>query len=562
MGGPSFAFVAAIAIVTAASVGVLAQGGSPPGSATQTVITANASIRGRVVDRTGLPVRSAQVHARAVERNDIRVTTTDANGQYELRDLTSGGWTLRAAKAGFVSQSPTQASALDQDAPITLTNGQRATADIVLSRAGAIAGRVVDEYGDPVVGASVHAFRVRNLGYESRIVTSGAIDITDDTGAFRVFGLPPGTYFVGAVTRSTPASTANVVLVGTTPGALLIDEPTTYYPGTSSLDTAESLTLGAGQEQLGVSIVVQPPVRGVTVTGRIVRADAGTDGSPMVHLLKRGIATTSLQRGVPVAIRRADGSFMIPNVPPGDYILDASISQGPDRMEHGTVDLAVGTNDVHDVVVQTNRARALRVQISAESGLSLPRPLAMTFRLETPGSNPLGAMVSVTTSDSPELSLPGIIGVHAVSVTGLPSGWIIKSMEIAGSEIAAGPFDFSTVVPSAPLRIVISNRSGEVSGIVGTRDKPQRAAVVIFPEEEGKRRYPSRFLASGRSDEDGRYRVSGLIAESRYLAVAVSYLEPDEFQDPAFLQRMQKVAVPFSLRDGESRTLDLPLVER
>jgi hypothetical protein len=42
----------------------------------------------------------------------------------------------------------------------------------------------------------------------------------------------------------------------------------------------------------------------------------------------------------------------------------------------------------------------------------------------------------------------------------------------------------------------------------------------------------------------------------------VSYLEPDEFQDPAFLQQMQKVAVPFSLRDGESRTLDLPLVER
>src|SRR5687767_4007116 len=120
MGGLSFAFVAGIAIVTAASVGVLAQGGGPPRSATQTVITANASIRGRVVDRAGLPVRSAQVHARAVDRNDIRVTTTDANGQYELRDLTSGGWTLRAAKAGFVSQSPSQASALDQDAPITL----------------------------------------------------------------------------------------------------------------------------------------------------------------------------------------------------------------------------------------------------------------------------------------------------------------------------------------------------------------------------------------------------------------------------------------------------------
>jgi hypothetical protein len=353
-------------------------------------------------------------------------------------------------------------------------------------------------------------------------------------------------------------------LLSTTIGGLLVDEPTTYYPGTSSLETAESLTLAAGQEQLGVSIAVQPPVRGVTVTGRIVRADTGTDtdGSPMVHLLKRGIATTSLQRGVPVAIRRPDGSFTIPNVPPGDYILDASISQGPDRMEHGTVDLAVGTNDVHDVVVQTNRARALRVQISAESGLSLPRPLALTFRLESPGNNPLGATVSVTSGDSPELSLQGIIGVHAVRVTGLPSGWIIKSMEIAGHEIAAGAFDFSTVAASAPLRVVISNRSGEVRGIVGTRGKPQRAAVVIFPAEEAKRQYPSRFLASGRSDDEGRYRVSGLIAESRYLAVAVSYLEPDEFQDPAFLQQIQKVAFPFSLRDGESLTLDLPLVER
>jgi hypothetical protein len=280
----------------------------------------------------------------------------------------------------------------------------------------------------------------------------------------------------------------------------------------------------------------------------------------MVHLLKRGVAT-SMQRGIPVGVRRPDGSFSIPNVPPGDYVLDASISEGPDRMEHGTADLVVGTTDVHDVVVQTNRARALRVQISAESGLSLPRPLGMSFRLESPG-NPMGATVSVAAFDRTEVSLPGIIGVHAVRVMGLPGGWIVKSMEIGGHEIAAGAFDFSTVAPSAPLRIVLSNRTGEVSGIVGTRDRPRRAAVVVFPAEEGKRRYPSRFLASGRSDEDGRYRVSGLIAESRYLAVAVSYLEPDEFQDPEFLQRMQKVAVPFSLRDGEARTLDLPLVER
>ena len=117
MGRHLLACVAAIAVATGSFVGVLAQARNPPPPATPTVITANASIRGRVVDRTGLPVRSAQVHARAVDRNDIRVMTTDANGQYELRDLTSGGWTLRAAKAGFVSQSPSQASPLDEAGP-------------------------------------------------------------------------------------------------------------------------------------------------------------------------------------------------------------------------------------------------------------------------------------------------------------------------------------------------------------------------------------------------------------------------------------------------------------
>lgn len=86
--------------------------------------------------------------------------------------------------------------------------------------------------------------------------------------------------------------------------------------------------------------------------------------------------------------------------------------------------------------------------------------------------------------------------------------------------------------------------------------------MVVFPDDESKWQYPSRLIAVGRADEQGQYVVSGLLANARYRAVAVSYLESEEAQDPEFLKRMLTASVQFELRDGEKKTLNLPLLQR
>ena len=56
--------------------------------------------------------------------------------------------------------------------------------------------------------------------------------------------------------------------------------------------------------------------------------------------------------------------------------------------------------------------------------------------------------------------------------------------------------------------------------------------------------------------------VQGAEGAGGYLAVAVSYLEEGEAQDPEFLRQLRDRASSVSFRDGETKTVELRVVER
>jgi hypothetical protein len=56
--------------------------------------------------------------------------------------------------------------------------------------------------------------------------------------------------------------------------------------------------------------------------------------------------------------------------------------------------------------------------------------------------------------------------------------------------------------------------------------------------------------------------VAGLPPAARYLAIALDYVADGEQRDPELLERLRGLAIPFSLGDGEKRTVDLPIVGR
>src|SRR4030095_5469653 len=64
--------------------------------------TRTAVIRGRVVAAdTGTAVRRAQVRATSSVGRDNRLASTDAQGNFEFRDLPAGRWDLSASQAGL-----------------------------------------------------------------------------------------------------------------------------------------------------------------------------------------------------------------------------------------------------------------------------------------------------------------------------------------------------------------------------------------------------------------------------------------------------------------------------
>ena len=112
---------------------------------------------------------------------------------------------------------------------------------------------MVDDGGEPVAGTQVTAMRFQFMSGTRRLVPAGSegrSDRTDDQGGFRLYGLPPGDYFVSASNRNNNfmmAGVNNTEQDGFAP---------TYYPGTPNVDEATRVTLKAGQEMSGANFAL------------------------------------------------------------------------------------------------------------------------------------------------------------------------------------------------------------------------------------------------------------------------------------------------------------------
>ena len=137
------------------------------------------------------------------------------------------------------------------------------------------------------------------------------VGLTDNTGRYRVEGIAPGRYHI---------------LVGS-------NGPRFFYPGVADIDRATAI------EVLSNAIIEMPDtvVSGGTVTGRlkdVTTADRIQNlwlccdyFRPVAGALEQGVFTPRF--GTPfTAMLSADGSFVFPFVPPGNYFL-AAIGPGP-----------------------------------------------------------------------------------------------------------------------------------------------------------------------------------------------------------------------------------------
>lgn len=154
-------------------------------------VEAGATIKGRVLAKSGAPLGDVEVFARttgggARDQQQWSNDTSKLDGTYELDGLRAGTYLLEpqtqqavAPRDGFTVEAPP---------------GKLIERDLVLDDGGQVAGVVVDEQGRPVEGVTVDASSLENDWNWS--MDRGAK--TDAAGKFTLAGVRPGEYRVTA----------------------------------------------------------------------------------------------------------------------------------------------------------------------------------------------------------------------------------------------------------------------------------------------------------------------------------------------------------------------------
>ena len=160
---------------------------------------------------------------------------------------------MSVSKSGFVTMQYGQSRPFEPGRPIELAEAQvMEKADVALPRGSAVSGRILDEFGEPVADASVTAMRMQYAGGKRRLVPSGRSSTTNDLGQFRLFGLPPGEYYVSATLRTIDAMVMDMLggagAGGPTGSNSNSGYAATYYPGTPNPAEAQRIALAVGQE--------------------------------------------------------------------------------------------------------------------------------------------------------------------------------------------------------------------------------------------------------------------------------------------------------------------------
>ncbi|MBC8029945.1 MAG: carboxypeptidase regulatory-like domain-containing protein [Pyrinomonadaceae bacterium] len=272
------------------------------------------TISGRVVTDTGQPVHAATVTLRgSTPFFQPRVTTTDAEGNFQIDALSAELYGVSAFAPGYISLPR------DQDSlPVYYRIGD--AVDVTMVKGGVITGSVMSSAGDPVVQMAVRAILILDAGGRpSRFPQNNISRATDDRGVYRLYGLTPGTYLVSAGGRAA---------FGPSSGAFESD--VAIYAPSSTRDTASEIVVRAGDETTGVDIRYRSEA-GHVITGVVVGPiDPTGISQPNINL-------TQVSNGIPMGTAY---SYQLPNskgfsfygVSDGDYDLVAQLSLGPGEL--------------------------------------------------------------------------------------------------------------------------------------------------------------------------------------------------------------------------------------
>ena len=276
--------------------------------------------------------------------------TTDNGGKFLFEDIAPGRYTLSAEKPGFVAARYGARSNTSSGTQLNLTAGmEMKDLSIKMTPQGVIAGKVVDQDGDPVISVQVQAMRFAYSSGRKQLQAIGGTT-TNDLGEYRLINLPPGGYLISA---SDPRAVRFAQDSDLRAGKVQEASITTFYPNAADVSSAVAVDVAAGGEMRGMDIrLLQAKV--YTVRGKALDAP----GVPAILSLTRKNDNTNLPsilNGGGSSQLRPDGTFEFRNILPGTYVLQVVqvISANGNQPANltGRVEVNVGAANIDNLVL-------------------------------------------------------------------------------------------------------------------------------------------------------------------------------------------------------------------
>lgn len=514
-----------------------------------------ASIEGQVFNlNTGAPVRKVTVRLTGRQTTpssrptNLTVQTGD-DGHFAFADLDAGKYQLSAQKPGFVGNTYGARRPMTGGTPLTVGEGQRVK-DIVfkLMPGAVIAGKVLDEEGEPMANVSVMALQPRIVGGKKRMISEGTGANTTDLGEFRISGLPPGQYVV-------QASMHNFNFGETTKAdGPLPDKPelgyvTTFYPNVTDQSAAASVTVGAGAELRGIDVkVVKTKV--FRIRGKVVAPELPKGRSVMVMLLANnslGFSMFGQAQAQPPDLR-----FEFKNIVPGSYAINALVSQ-EGRPQVAVMPVEVGDAHVDGVVIAASAPHDVHGTVKIAEREAQVDASTIDINLMPAGMMLFGAPQATVESDLKFTVKNVSPGKYRVNALALPDNCYVQSIAYGGQDIPEDGVDMSG---GGAIEVVISTTGAQLD--VTTADRDGRpiagAALALIPKDR-----PRTEMKAGTSDQNGQASFKSL-RPGDYKIFAFEDVEGGAVQDTEFMKDFESRATEQKLAPGAHQSIQIKVI--
>jgi hypothetical protein len=543
--------------------GETAQGNGQEGKTNQQGAVPEYSMGGVVVDTVsgkglGHVLVEVSPEGRMGEGQPVtRRVMTDEEGRFEVRGLTTIGRAgLFANKPGYHMAQEVRTGLGRRMTPsqqVRMEPGAEVT--VKMTPWAGIAGRVVDESGEPIEGLPIHLMFEAALEGKRILEERSEFVDTDAEGEFRVGPVPTGRYYVAAG-PSYEGAVRKGAATRTTMGY-----PVMFYGGGSDPATASPVDLPAGKHaDLDLRMELQPlfKVRGFT--------SGGVTGNPP----KIWIFNAANQRVGDLAPSNPEHEFLIAELPRGSYTIHASSGErdanecvAASRRLNLTKDVSglqlalapcatitVNVHAEHTKPEANKKASPLDENGSVRSNLQYLSQVMLRPKDER-GNFPR-YYASSDKSDAGKAVLRGVEpGRYSIEMP-MMRGVYIESMQSGMTDLLREDLVVAPGAAVAPIEVRVRDDAAMLDGKVKMDADVTAAAVIAIPEGMPK---GARTIVV----VDGQYHFPPL-APGRYQVLAVDRVDDFAYAEPDVMGRFAAHAKDVTLRPNERTALDLELV--